>query len=117
MEKEILENVKEANKKLDTLLQWRAGLEERCKAHLEKTQEVRTVLFANPGGVVERVNRLSQCKKSMTHSTEFWFYILKVVIAAAIISLTTWLLSIYREQGNENERTSIVNTEEQRKEM
>ena len=108
MSEEILKKLDEANDKLDLLLQWRAGLEERCKAHLEKTEEVRTVLFENPHGLVCRVDKLTQCKKSITEWREFWIYILKVVLAAAIISLAGWLFFVYSEH-NVNKQTNVAN--------
>ena len=102
MDSEILDRVIEANEKLDVLLQWRAGLEERCKAHLEKTEEVRTVLFKNPGGLVQNVNTLLQCKNNLKSAGDrwsgFWIGLLRTLATAAIIAVTAWLLSLYQGQ-------------------
>lgn len=99
MSEEMIKKLDDANVKLDLLLQWRAGLEERCKSHLEKTEELRTVLFDNPGGLVQRVDTLNNCKRDVSKRRDYWLGIMKTVVAACIISLIIWLLSIYREHS------------------
>lgn len=106
---EIVKKLDEANKKLDTLLQWRAGLEERCIAHRKETDEVRGTLYNKPNGVVACVNRLTMSQKSASRWNDFWVYILKVVIAACVIWLVAWLLSIYRYSSLEIIPTSTLN--------
>ena len=100
MTTEIIKKLDSANEKLDTILQWRAGLEERCKAHNLKTDEMRKVLFDNPDGLVARVNRLNNCKESLSRWRDFWMYVLKAVIIAFIIGFATWLFTIYRDSNS-----------------
>ncbi len=92
---EVIKKLDEANKKLDTLLLWREKVEERCKSHIEQTKEVRAVLFNNPG-----LKAQVQTLMNNSHNTSRWrdFYLgtFKIVIAALIVSLVIWLLTIYR---------------------
>lgn len=86
--------------KLDDLLQWKAAMDERCESHREQTKEVREILFGNPGsdksGLKTNVERLMNYKKNISRWRDFWMYILKVVLATAILSVAGWLLLIYK---------------------
>lgn len=102
MPTKIEEKLDTANDKLDLILQWKAGFEERCIAHRAQTNEVRVVLFGkdNKDGLVRCVNGLNQCKESLSRWRNFWMYVLRIVVATFIISLAGWLLFIYREHSN-----------------
>jgi len=86
--------------KLDELLQWKAALDERCKAHREQTDDVRETLYGNPNGVVKKVNSLWNCKKSIQETQKLWkttlVYILSRLTVASIIALIGWLLLVYK---------------------
>ena len=94
----IEEGLKTVNEKLDEMLQWKAGFEERCVAHKSQTEEVRNTLFGDRGcnGMVKQVDRLVQCKGELSRWRDFRIGLFKIVVAAAIISLVSWLLFIYR---------------------
>lgn len=97
-ETEVKAGLKSNSDKLDELLIWRAGLDVRCDAHREQTAEVRTVLFEdNPNpGLVKQVNSLLNCKKSASRWRDFWMYVLKVAVAAGVITFASWVLSVYK---------------------
>jgi len=98
----IEEKLDAANDKLDSMLQWKAGFEERCFAHKTQTDEVRVVLFGknNENGLVGCVGKLNQCMESLARWRDFWIFVLRIVVATFIISLVAWLLFIYREHPN-----------------
>ena len=86
--------------KLDELLLWKAALDERCKAHREKTDDVRKTLYGNPNGVVKKVNTLWNCKKNLQETQKLWkttlIYILSRLTVVGIIVLIGWLLLVYK---------------------
>ena len=90
---EIIKKLDKANEKLDTLLQWREGLEARCEAHRNQTDEVRTTtLFGNPG--------LKSQVQTLMHGRSRWrdFYLntLTIVITTLVVSFVVWMLAIWR---------------------
>ena len=93
------ELLKQMNSKLDELLLWRAALDERCVAHREQTAEHRKVLFDNPG-LKSKVDRLWNCKHDLKTRREnvinFFMGVLKLLVVAAIVGITVWLLYIYK---------------------
>lgn len=95
-ETEVKDGLKSMHGKLDKLLIWRAALDERCTAHREQTDDVRETLYGNPNGVVKKVNTLWNGKKHATKWKDFWMYVLKIIVAASIISLVSWLLLVYK---------------------
>lgn len=103
MPTKIEEKLDAANDKLDLILQWKAGFEERCVAHRAQTNEIRVVLFGkdNKGGLIRRVDGLNYCKESISRWRDFWMYVLRIVVATCILSLAAWLLFIYREYSNQ----------------
>jgi len=98
MDKELKETLTEMDDKLDLILQWKAGFEERCVAHRDKTEELRCTLYGEKGnnGMVKQVDRLVQSKGQFNKWQDFWLCILKVVIATSIISLAGWLFFMYK---------------------
>jgi len=112
MTTEIIKKLDEANGKLDQMLQWRAGLEERCKAHNQRTEEIRKILFDNPNGLIARVNRLNNYKRSLSRWRDFWMYILKTVIVAFIIALAAWLFTVYRDSNSKADGKDIQTNEQ-----
>ena len=96
MTTEIEKKLNQIDDKLDLMLQWKAGFEERCIAHNEKTQEVRTIMFDGPDNLLKRVDRLNHIKETNVKSQDFWRSVTKVCIATLIISLATWLFSLYK---------------------
>ena len=98
MATEIEKKLDQMNNKLDLMLQWKAGFEERCIAYNQKTEELRCTVYGEKGcnGLVKQVDRLVQCKGLISRWRNFWMGVLKVVVATFIISLTGWLLFIYR---------------------
>jgi hypothetical protein len=91
------ELLKEMNGKLDDLLIWRGGLDERCKAHREQTDEVRDVLFANPTGLKSKVERLWNGKTGASRWKDFWMFILRSAIIFGILGIVGWLLLLYKQ--------------------
>jgi len=95
--KEIYEIVKINNEKLDSLLQWKAGHNEQHKIINRDLNEIRETLFDNPGGLKSRVERLWNCKNTITTWREFFLQILRTVITWAVIALVIWQLFIYKQ--------------------
>lgn len=101
-ETEVKAGLKLINDNLVELGKWRAALDERCKAHREQTDDMRTVLFEdNPNpGLVKQVNSLSNCKKSIQETQKLWkttlIYILSRLTIVGVIALIGWLLSVYK---------------------
>ena len=82
--------------KVDELLVWKAVIDERCKSHREQTNELRETIFANSKGLKFKVERLCNNKKDTIKQKDFWFSILRTVIAYGIIGVLVWLLMIYK---------------------
>lgn len=89
---EVYAIVKETAGKVNELVEWKAGLSERCEAHREKTEELRDVVFGNPGGLRSKVEKLWNCKNGITRWRDFWMYVLKIIVAAGALGLIAWLL-------------------------
>ena len=57
----------------------------------------------NGTGLTYKVEKLLLCKDSLKSSTDrwrsFWLGLLRVVLSAAIIAVTAWLLSLYQGQA------------------
>ena len=99
MSEEILRKLDKVSEKLDVMLQWKSGFEQRCVSHNEKTQEVRTVLFDGPDCLLKRVDRLNHIKETESRQKDFWMSVAKVCVATFIISLAVWLFSLYRDSN------------------
>jgi len=86
------------DKKLDTMLLWRASFEQRYVFHEDKIEELRGTIYGEKGtnGMVKQVDRLVQSKGQFNKWQDFWLCILKVVIATSIISLAGWLFFMYK---------------------
>jgi len=87
------------NSKVDTLLQWKSTVDERCEAHRKQTNEVRKTVYGNPGhadGLQFAVSRLTNSGKRAIKFREFWIFILKILLISGIISVVTWLFQIYK---------------------
>jgi len=92
---EILEKLDTIDSKLDELLIWKAGHDKKHESIDRDISEVREVLFDNPG-LKSNVEGLLRCKNNMSRWRDFWMYVMKVIIAAAIIAITAWLLKFYK---------------------
>ena len=95
-ETEVKDGLKSMDGKLNELVTWKAVLDERCDTHRGQTADVRETLYGNPNGVVKRVNTLWNGKKYATKWRDFWMYVLKIVVATAIIAFGGWLLLVYK---------------------
>lgn len=95
-ETEVKDGLKANSGKLDELLIWRAVLDERCGTHRQQTDDVRETLYGNPNGVVKKVNSLWNGKKYASKQRDFWMYVLKIVVAAGVIGLVSWMLLVYK---------------------
>ena len=74
--------------KVDNIDLWRAGQEERCKAHLEKTSEVRQTVYAKDG-LRDTVRTLSNCKTAVKSTRVLWqgfiMGVLKILVATGLL--------------------------------
>ena len=101
-EKRVDATLQSMDGKLDELIVWKAVLNERCGAHREQTDNIRTVLFENnPNpGLVSKVNSLTNCKKDIQETQKLWkttlIYILSRLLVVGIIALISWLLLVYK---------------------
>ena len=115
MSEEILRKLDKVSEKLDVMLQWKSGFEQRCVSHNEKTQEIRTIMFDGPDNLLKRVDRLNHIKEEQSRQKDFWMSVTKVCVATFIISLAVWLFSLYRDSGHEvhgeNSEEVVTNTE------
>jgi len=96
----IYKKLEQIEDKLDNLQEWRAALDQRCLHHQSATNEARRTIYGNPGradGMQFKVERLWNHKKSISKFQDFWIFVLKMLLAAAIIGIVVWLLSIYQK--------------------
>lgn len=91
------------DRKIDNLLQWKAGQEERCLAHQEKTEELRDVIF-NKDGLKVMVQRLWNCKGALKDKVAMWqdfgMYVLKALVVAGLLAAIAIVLKVYKSGGN-----------------
>lgn len=92
---QIYSKLETIDSKVDELLQWKAGHDKGHETIDRDITEVRDVLFENPG-LKSRVERLWNCKNSISRWGDFWTYILKVIIAVSVLGVIGWLLGLYR---------------------
>lgn len=96
----------DTNKKVDQILQWKAGMEIQCEAHRGKTEEVRVTLFGsdNSEGLKGRVARLWNCKGDLRNAKakwqDFWMYVLKSLVVAGVIAIAILLFGVYKHLMN-----------------
>ena len=87
--------------KIDELITWKAGLEARCLGHLEKTEEIRTEIFA-PDGLKVRVQRLWNCKGALRDKVAMWqdfgMYVLKALVVAGLLAAIAVIFKVYKSQ-------------------
>lgn len=81
---------------VNELLQWKSALDERCNAHLKRTDELSKTVYKNPGGLEIEVRRLMNCKENIQRWRNFWLFILRSFLSAAIIGTVIFLLKIYK---------------------
>ena len=88
--------------KLDELLQWKSGVEERCKAHREKTDELRAEIFSEEG-IKSKVQRLWNCKGALRDKVALWqdfgMYVLKAVVVACLLAAIWFFMGLYKKSG------------------
>ena len=82
--------------KVDSLLQWKAGMIEMCKSHQEKTKVLNDTVFENPG-IKEKVDQLWNSEKQLLNRRAYWLSIVKTIIAALIIMFVCWVLILYKK--------------------
>jgi len=95
MNDEILEKLNEMDTKLDELLTWKAVHREEHKGIHRDVTEVRAALFDNPG-LKSQMQTLMNCKRHISKWRDFWMWILRTVLAAAIVAVLVWMMLIYK---------------------
>ncbi|NIP26669.1 MAG: hypothetical protein GWN94_19860 [Phycisphaerae bacterium] len=97
--KEVLDKLGRMDEKLDEMLRWKAGLEERCTAHREKTEELRNEMFGTDG-IKIKVQRLVNCKGAIGARIAVWrdfgMYVLKAIVVACLLAVIAFLLRLYK---------------------
>jgi len=96
---EIYKKLEQIDSKVDDLLQWRAALDERCKAHQGQTSEVRRTVYGNPGGadgLQFDIKSLLNCKKRISRWRDFWLFFLRALAIGGIIGLMQLLISLVK---------------------
>ena len=92
---------------LDAVRELREWKIQHTEAHVRtdgQLQDINSVLFSNPSGVVARVSRLwAKADESIVRS-QWIMSIVKALIVIAIVAVTTFMLQIWKEQNNEKER-------------
>ena len=97
------EMLKEIYKGVKELLEWKSALDERCEARGEKLARFDQIIFGNPNpdnGLLARVQKLNNCKKSVTAWREFWLVVLQKIIVWGIIAIIAYGLYLYKTHGN-----------------
>ena len=91
------------NGKIDKLLQWKAGQEEKCSAHREKTEELRMEVYGDEG-LKTKVVKLWNCKGAMSDKVAMWqdfgMYILKAVVVACLLAVIAFFMKVYKSNGS-----------------
>jgi len=93
---QIYTKLQEIDGKCNQLLEWKAVHSEHHKSLGRDIGEIRNCLFGENPGLVNRVQQLWSCKSNITTWKDMVFGILRITIAAGIISLIVWLLTIYK---------------------
>lgn len=93
----------EIDRKVDGLSEWRAALDERCTAHRGTTEDIKDEVYGNPHGLkavvsenAQQIKMLSNCKTRLNKTKDFFIFILRSLLTAAIIGLAIWLMSLYK---------------------
>ena len=83
--------------KLDELVEWKGGLDERCLNRGKEIKTIQHILFGNPDdGLASKVQTLLNCKKGIKTRQVFFQGILRSLIVAGILALAAWLLYVYK---------------------
>lgn len=104
---QIYKAVQETSIKVNELVEWKAGMDEHILNQDRMINGVRKTVYGNPdNGLVSKVQRLLNCKKSSKESStsrrDFWLYILQRLIVVATLSLAGFLLMLYHKFGKGN---------------
>jgi hypothetical protein len=99
---QVLDKLEEIDGKLDDLLRWKAGLDERCSGQREKTEELRREMFA-ADGLKQKVQRLWNCKGALRDKVAMWqdfgMYVLKALIVAGLLAAIAIVMKVYKSSG------------------
>ena len=79
---------------------WQAGLDERCLAHRQQTDELRKDVYGSNGnnsGMKSKITLLWMGEKTVVKWKTFWFSVLRGVLVTCIIGFILWLLLQYKE--------------------
>ncbi len=98
---QILATLNTINAKLDNLIQWKAVHQESHKTIDRDMNEVRDTLFES-SGLKSQVQTLMNGSTSISRWRDFGMGILKLVVVAAIIAVTTWFM-VEHQKGGQNE--------------
>jgi len=100
---EVLDVVKETRKNTEELLIWKGEVDERCRGHQQKTEELRDTIYgsSNPGssGLKSSVEKLLNCKKAISKREEFWLFIIRYVIGALTVVFILWVVKTFKIVG------------------
>ena len=92
---QIYAKLEDIDGKVDELLIWKAAHITQHKTISRDIDDVRETLYENPG-LKARVQTLWNGRKHTATWQDFWLFILRYLIAAAIVGITIWFLSIYK---------------------
>lgn len=92
---QIYNKLEEVDEKVDKLLTWQAVHDTKHEVVDRDINEVREVLFENPG-LKSKVERLWNGRKDSFRWRDLWMYVLRVLIIAGILGVIGWLLGLYR---------------------
>jgi hypothetical protein len=96
---QVLDKLEAIDGKIDDMLQWRAGLEERCQGHREKTDELRKEMF-DAAGLKVKVQRLWNCKGALRDKVAMWqdfgMYVLKAIVVAGLLAVIAFGFKLYK---------------------
>lgn len=91
--------LEEINKNVNELLIWKSALDVRCEGHRKDTTEVRATVYGNPGstsGLQFEVTRLVNGGKNRSRWRDFWVFVLRSCLVAAIIGIGICLLRLFK---------------------
>ena len=102
---DVKSQLDEVEKKCDRLIEFRAVHLEAHKTIEARQTDFKKTLYGSDkeGGLTYKVKALQAnglaSKKERQTWRNFWMGVLKTLATAAIIVVTAWLLSVYKDQG------------------
>lgn len=96
---DVHSEIKQVNEKMDTVIEWKGTVDQRCEDRGDTIDGLQKTLFGNPAkqdGVVSKVQALMTCKNQVKNRKEWAMGIVAGVLKWAIIAIIVWLLVMWK---------------------